>query len=143
MASIFAPARSAGPAFPGEPPGELPALKNWSATTGYTLPFGQGYSVNTVQMASIFATIANDGVRVPPRLVRARVTPGGHVQPVPAPKGKRVVSAKTATTVRLMMETVLGDDGTAPAARIPGYRVGGKTGTAQRLKASRGGYSGF
>jgi cell division protein FtsI (penicillin-binding protein 3) len=75
--------------------------------------------------------------------VRATVTPAGEVQPAPKAKGTRVVSAKTAMTVRLMMETVLGEGGTAPAARVPGYRVGGKTGTAQRFKPSCGCYSGF
>ena len=139
----FGVGQPTGLGFPGESVGKLPALKDWSATTGYTLPFGQGYSVNTVQMASIFATIANDGVRVTPRLVRSRTTADGEQEALPPSKKTRVVSAKTARTVRLMMETVLGEGGTAPAARVPGYRVGGKTGTAQRFKPSCACYSGF
>ncbi len=132
-----------GLGMPGETAGVLPPLKNWSATTGYTLPFGQGYSVNTVQMASVFATIANDGVRVSPRLVAGYSRGGGKVTPAPASKHTRVVSPRTARTVRLLTETVLGEGGTAPLARIPGYRVGGKTGTAQRFVPRCGCYQGF
>ncbi len=126
-----------------EAKGQLRPPSTWSATTGYTSAFGQGYSVNAVQMASVFATIANSGVRVAPRLVAARSDAQSKLKPTPASPRTRVVSAKTATTVRLMLETVLGEGGTAPAARIPGYRVGGKTGTAQRYNAACSCYNGF
>jgi cell division protein FtsI (penicillin-binding protein 3) len=132
-----------GLGFPGEAAGRLPPVSTWSATSGYTMAFGQGYSVNTVQMASVFATLANDGVRVPPRLVDAVTGADGRLQQTPPSAGTRVVSAKTAQTVRLMMETVLGEGGTAPAARVPGYRVGGKTGTAQRFNPACGCYRGY
>jgi cell division protein FtsI (penicillin-binding protein 3) len=115
----------------------------WSATTGYTSVFGQGYTVNTVQMASVFATNANDGVRVAPRLVAARSDDAGSMQPAPPGKQTRVVSPSTARTVRLMLETVLGEGGTAPLARVPGYRVAGKTGTAQRFNPKCGCYRGY
>jgi cell division protein FtsI (penicillin-binding protein 3) len=94
-------------------------------------------------MASVFATIANDGVRVAPRLVAARSDEAGSMQPTPSGKRTRVVSADTATTVRLMLETVLGEGGTAPLARVPGYRVGGKTGTAQRFNPDCSCYRGY
>ena len=132
-----------GLGLPGEAVGQLLPVSRWSATTGYTNAFGQGYSVNSVQMASVFATIANDGVRVAPRLVAARSGADGSMQKSPAGKRTRVVSARTASTVRLMLETVLGEGGTAPSARVPGYRVAGKTGTAQRFNPSCGCYRGY
>jgi cell division protein FtsI (penicillin-binding protein 3) len=131
-----------GLGLPGEQSGEIPKPGDWSATSGYTMTFGQGYSVNAVQMAEVFATLANDGLRVSPRLVASTTGPDGAVHRTPDPARTRVVSPRTARTVRLMMETVLGEGGTAPLARIPGYRVGGKTGTAQRFDPACGCYRG-
>ena len=141
--SRFGVGHPTGLGLPGEAPGELLPLSRWSASTGYTSAFGQGYSVNSVQMASVFATIANDGVRVAPRLVAARSEPDGSMQQAPPGKRTRVVSADTARTVRLMLETVLGEGGTAPSARVPGYRVAGKTGTAQRFNPQCSCYRGY
>jgi len=132
-----------GPDFPGSNPGQVLPPDQWSATTPYTMAFGQGYSVNAVEMASVVATIANGGVRVPPRLVAATVTSSGRVEARPVPAGSRVMSAHTAATVSLLMEAVTGPGGTASAARIPGYRVAGKTGTAQRYDAHCGCYRGY
>ena len=132
-----------GLGLPGEASGALLPVDAWSATSGYTMAFGQGYSVNSVQMASIFATIANDGVRVAPRLVASRTAADGTETRTPRGKKTRVVSARTARTVRLMLETVLGEGGTAPSARVPGYRVGGKTGTAQRFDPRCSCYRGY
>ena len=87
--------------------------------------------------------VANDGVRVAPRLLESTTDAEGTVRTPPAPKKTRVISARTAQTVRLMMETVTNDGGTAPLAHIPGYRVGGKTGTAQRFTPACGCYSGY
>lgn len=117
--------------FPGESDGVLPSYKNWSQTTFPTLVFGQGMSVNTVQAASVYATIANDGVRVTPSLIDSVTAADGSVTPGTATEETVVVSPKTAKIVRSMLETVVSKDGTAPKARIPGYRVAGKTGTAQ------------
>lgn len=121
-----------GLGFPGESSGFLPAPDDWSGTTFPTLTFGQGLSVNAVQVASVFATIANDGVRVAPSLVMSDV----------APTGEQVISPTTARQVREMLETVIADGGTAPMAGIPGYRVGGKTGTAQVIDPQCGCYDG-
>jgi cell division protein FtsI (penicillin-binding protein 3) len=132
-----------GLGLPGEAAGYMLKPKDWSATTGYTTTFGQGYSVNTVQMASAVGTVANDGVRVSPRLVASTTDPSGRVHATAEGTKTRVVSARTAQTVRLMMETVTNDGGTAPLAHIPGYRVGGKTGTAQRFNPACGCYSGY
>ncbi|HTE73192.1 MAG TPA: penicillin-binding protein 2 [Actinomycetes bacterium] len=132
-----------GLGLPGEASGYMLKPRDWSATTGYTTTFGQGYSVNTVQMASAIGTVANEGVRVSPRLVASTTDPTGQVHRTAEGTRTRVVSAKTAETVRLMMETVTNDGGTAPLAHIPGYRVGGKTGTAQRFNTACGCYSGY
>ena len=119
--------------FPGETQGFLPPMDEWSGTTFPTLTFGQGFSINAVQIAGAFATIANDGVRVPPTLYADGAT---------AAEGTRVVSEHTARTLREMLEKVVADDGTAPMAGIPGYRVGGKTGTAQVINPECGCYDG-
>jgi cell division protein FtsI (penicillin-binding protein 3) len=128
--------------FPGESSGYVPPHSEWSATSFPTIAFGQGLSVNAVQSASVFATIANDGVRVQPSLVAEVLHPDGTTEVPPAPKTTRVVSAATAKQVRAMLETVVGDGGTAPMAEIPGYRVGGKTGTAQAYNPTCKCYSG-
>ena len=128
--------------FPGEATGFVPKHSDWSPTSMPTIAFGQGLSVNAVQAASVFATIANDGVRVQPSLVAELVQPDGTVQTPPAPKTTRVVSAAAAKQVRAMLESVVGEGGTAPMAAIPGYRVGGKTGTAQAYNESCRCYSG-
>ncbi len=129
--------------FPGENKGFVPAPKNWSATTFGTLAFGQGLSLTAVQAASVYATIANNGVRVAPTLIAGYTSPDGMYQAAGAPTSTRVVSASTATQVRQMLESVVSDDGTAPKAAIPGYRVAGKTGTANRVDVSCGCYRGY
>jgi cell division protein FtsI (penicillin-binding protein 3) len=96
-----------------------------------------------VQAAGVFQTIANDGVRMPPRLIEGVQRPDGTVEPSTPAKGVRVVSAQTAKTVREMLEGVVSADGTAPEAKIPGYRVAGKTGTAQRFDPGCGCYRGY
>jgi cell division protein FtsI (penicillin-binding protein 3) len=132
-----------GLGLPGEARGAVLPPSRWSGTTGYTMAFGQGYSVNAVQMASVFATVANYGVRVAPRLVAARAGADGTMHATAASPRTRVIRPATAQTVRLMLETVLGKGGTAPLARIAGYRVAGKTGTAQRFDPACSCYRGF
>lgn len=131
-----------GLGFPGESAGHLPKLRDWNVATLPTVAFGQGVSVNAVQMAMVFATIANDGVRVRPRLVDSIVDPDGRIRPVEQAEERRVVKASTARQVRKMLEMVVSDEGTAPMAAIPGYRVAGKTGTAQFIDPSCGCYNG-
>ncbi len=117
--------------FPGESAGFVPRYRDWSPTSFPTIAFGQGLSVNAVQAASVFATIANDGVRVTPSLVKSLILPDGTEQAPSAPEQTRVVTAQTAKQLRAMLEAVVGPGGTGSMAAIPGYRVGGKTGTAQ------------
>ena len=128
--------------FPGEAAGYVPPHSDWSATSFPTIAFGQGLSLNAVQSASVFATIANDGVRVQPSLVKELVRADGTVEVPATAERTRVVSAATAKQVRVMLESVVAEGGTAPMAAIPGYRVGGKTGTAQAYNESCGCYSG-
>jgi cell division protein FtsI (penicillin-binding protein 3) len=129
--------------FPGESRGILAQPEDWSGSQRYTVLFGQGLSVNAVQAAGVFQAIANDGVRVEPQLVAGTVGADGSLKPSPAQHRVRVVSAKTAASLRLMLEGVVSADGTAPEARIPGYRVAGKTGTAQRFDPTCGCYRGY
>ncbi|MFF2961274.1 penicillin-binding transpeptidase domain-containing protein [Streptomyces sp. NPDC057963] len=130
--------------YPGETPGILAKPGDWSTSQQYTIPFGQGLSLNAMQAASIYSTIANGGVRVEPTLVRGTKGPDGHFEAAPAPERSRVVSEKTAKTVAAMLESVVGDEeGTGTKAKIPGYRVAGKTGTANRVDPVRGGYHGY
>jgi cell division protein FtsI (penicillin-binding protein 3) len=126
-----------------EQAGELAAAKDWSGSQRYTVMFGQGVSVTAIQAASVFATIANDGVRRQPRLVAGVTGPDGAFRPTAQPSGTPVVSATTARQMRLMLENVVGEHGTAAKAEVPGYRVAGKTGTAQAFDERTGGYRGY
>ncbi|MFC8549988.1 peptidoglycan D,D-transpeptidase FtsI family protein [Streptomyces sp. NPDC057273] len=133
-----------GLGYPGETPGILAKPQDWSTSQQYTIPFGQGLSVNAMQATSVYSTIANGGVRIEPTLVRGTKGPDGRFTPAPAPKETRVVSDKTAKTLAQMLESVVGDEeGTGTKARIPGYRVAGKTGTANRVDPELGRYKGY
>ncbi|WP_245873702.1 peptidoglycan D,D-transpeptidase FtsI family protein [Streptomyces phaeoluteigriseus] len=133
-----------GLGFPGETKGILAAPGDWSTSQQYTIPFGQGVSINALQAASVYSTIANGGVRVQPSLVRGTKGPDGRFTPAEAPQKTRVVSQKTAKTLAQMLESVVDDqEGTGTKARIPGYRVAGKTGTANRVDPATGKYRGY
>ncbi len=133
-----------GLGFPGETKGILAAPGDWSTSQQYTIPFGQGVSINAMQAASVYSTIANGGVRVEPTLVRGSKGPDGRFTPAPEPERTRVVSEKTAKTLARMLESVVDDEeGTGTKARIPGYRVAGKTGTANRVDPATGKYHGY
>ena len=137
----FGVGSSTNSGLPGESPGLINAPKDWSGTTKPAMSFGQAYSVTAMQATSIFATIANDGVRVEPTVIAGTSDAQGHYTPAKSRKSTRVISAETATKMRLMMESVVSANGTAPSAAIPGYRIAGKTGTAQRVVNGR--YSGY
>nr|WP_281200532.1 penicillin-binding protein 2 [Streptomyces antibioticus] len=130
--------------FPGETKGILAAPQDWSTSQQYTIPFGQGVSLNAMQATSVYSTIANGGVRVEPTLVRGTQGPDGRFTPAAKPKKSRVISEKTAKTLARMLESVVDDEaGTGAKARIPGYRVAGKTGTANRVDPATGRYRGY
>jgi cell division protein FtsI (penicillin-binding protein 3) len=132
-----------GSGLPGESRGILPKVADWSGTTAPTVAFGQGYSVTAMQATSVFATIANDGVRVSPTVIAGTSDSTGNYTPSATRENVRVISPETAAKMRLMMESVVSANGTAPSAAIPGYRVAGKTGTAQRIDDTCGCYRGY
>ncbi|MEU3016018.1 penicillin-binding protein 2 [Nocardiopsis sp. NPDC007018] len=131
-----------GLALPGEESGVLTDPDDWWGTQLPSVSIGHGLSVNAAQMASVYATIANGGVRVEPRLIAGTVDTDGEFTPSEAPERTRIVSEDTADQLALMLEAVTSDEGTAPQARIEGYRVAGKTGTANRINPETGGYDG-
>lgn len=132
-----------GSGLPGESSGILRPVSDWSGTTAPTVAFGQGYSVTAMQATSVFATIANNGVRVSPTVIAGTSDASGHFTPAGNRSTTRVVSEDTAVKLRIMMESVVTANGTAPSAAIPGYRVAGKTGTAERIDPLTGRYSGY
>ncbi|MBU6243287.1 MAG: penicillin-binding protein 2 [Acidobacteria bacterium] len=132
-----------GTQLPGESGGLLSKVKDWSGTTAPTVAFGQGYSLTAMQATSVFATLANDGVRVSPTVIAGTSDASGNYTPSAKRSAVRVVSAETAKQMRLMMESVVSASGTAESAAIPGYRVAGKTGTAMRIDDSCSCYRGY
>jgi cell division protein FtsI (penicillin-binding protein 3) len=139
----FGVGSSTNSGLPGESAGLINQPKDWSGTSKPTMSFGQGYSVTAMQATSIFATIANDGVRVEPTVIAGTSDAQGHYTPAKTRNSSRVISAETAQKMRAMMESVVSASGTAPGAAIPGYRIAGKTGTAERVDPRTGRYSGY
>jgi cell division protein FtsI (penicillin-binding protein 3) len=135
--------KSSGSHLPGESAGLLRPVNDWSGTSLPTFSFGHGYSVTSLQATSVFATIANDGVRVTPTVVAGTTDASGNYIPAKNQQTKRVISAETAREIRKMLESVVSVNGTAPTAAIPGYRVAGKTGTAMRFDSNCSCYSGY
>ena len=131
-----------GVGLPSETGGILSDPSGWMPINKATIAFGQGVAVNAVQLAAALNTVANDGVYVAPTLVAGVVGADGQLDPAPPPQTRRVVSVEAARTVARMLEAVTKEGGTAPDTGIPGYRVAGKTGTAQRVDPVNGGYTG-
>jgi cell division protein FtsI (penicillin-binding protein 3) len=120
----------------GEEAGIVPQLKQYSGSSMGNLPIGQGLAVTPIQMAAAYSAIANGGILRPPHVIQ-RVGD----RRLPTPRGHRIISAATSAQLRSMLEGVLGPGGTASEASIPGYRLAGKTGTAQKPDPVKGGYS--
>lgn len=135
----FGLADPAGLGFPGEAKGILPDLEDWSGTSIATLPIGQGVAVTALQMLAAYNAIANGGVYVAPRLVTNVVDAQGRSREVDRAAPRRVVSEETARAMTPMLEQVV-SDGTGEAAAVPGYRVAGKTGTAEKPREDAAGY---
>ena len=140
-AEKFGEGQRTGIGLPAESSGSLPAMKNWSGSTFGNLPIGQGVAVTSLQLASMYQAIANNGVRIPPRIIDSITGPGGNTSTPAKSQPTRVMSAKTAATLRDMLQMVTQPGGTATKAAIPGYTVAGKTGTGQKLNAACGCYS--
>ncbi|MGI9092039.1 MAG: peptidoglycan D,D-transpeptidase FtsI family protein [Mycobacteriales bacterium] len=132
-AKAFGEGSTTGIQLPTESAGLLPAMKDWSGSTFGNLPIGQGVAVTSLQLANMYQVIANDGVRVPARIVQSVTAPDGSVARATAPAGHRIVSVQTARTLQQMLQMVTQEGGTAPKAAIAGYTVAGKTGTGQQL----------
>jgi cell division protein FtsI (penicillin-binding protein 3) len=125
--------------FPGQATGYL-GKPPWDPVTTKSVEFGQGVSATSVQVAQIYQTLANHGVREPLTLVQKCTAPDGTVTDTPTQAPTRVVSAKAADEVRGMLETVVSGGPVGSLLRIPGYRIAAKTGTAQVAKTGGGGY---
>jgi cell division protein FtsI (penicillin-binding protein 3) len=118
-----------GTGFPGESPGSLPDRARWYATEKVSLAFGYGISATPLQLARAYSVFANGGVQAPLSLLALNGE---------APAGERIVSPQIAREVLGVLHGVTGDEGTARKARVPGYPVGGKTGTVRKI--GPGGY---
>jgi len=111
--------------FPGEVNGRLRPWKNWRPIEQATMSYGHGIAVSLIQMARAYTVFARDGELMPLSLLKVDDAP---------PRGTRIFSPQTARELRAMLEMAAGPEGTAPKARVPGYRIGGKTGTAHKLE---------
>jgi cell division protein FtsI (penicillin-binding protein 3) len=125
--------------FPGQASGYL-GKPPWDPVTTKSVEFGQGVSATSVQVAQIYQTLANHGVREPLTLVSKCTAPDGTVTDAPTQQPTRVVSTTAADEVRAMLETVVSGGPVGSLLRIPGYRIAAKTGTAQVAKPNGGGY---
>lgn len=112
--------------FPGEVNGRLRPWKNWRPIEQATMSYGHGIAVSLVQLARSYTVFARDGELLPLSLLRVDDNTPVH--------GPRIFSQQTVRELRAMLEMAAGPEGTAPKARVPGYRVGGKTGTAYKIE---------
>ena len=126
----FGLGNATGTGFPGERAGQLPDFDHWSDIEKVTLAFGYGLTATPIQLARAYAVLANDGVRRPLTLLKQ--------DPDALPPGERVIDADIARSVLQVLDRVTGPGGTATLARVPGFSVGGKTGTVH--KVGEGGY---
>jgi cell division protein FtsI (penicillin-binding protein 3) len=113
--------------FPGAVAGRVRPYKSWRPIEQATMSYGHGISVSLIQLAHAYLIFARNGDIIP--LSFTKVTD--------SPIGQRVISADTALQMRRMLETVVAPGGTAPQAQVPGYRVGGKTGTAYKIEGGK------
>ena len=146
MLSKFGLGKRTGVGLPGESAGLVPPIDQWSGSSFANLPIGQGLSMTLLQMTGMYQTIANDGVRIPPRIVKTTIGADGSRKDEPQPEGVRVVSPQTAQTVRHMLRATLQRDptgvqqGTGSQGAVDGYQISGKTGTAQQINPGCGCY---
>lgn len=131
-----------GVEFPGEVMGVLRPSANWSELETATIAFGQGMAVNGLQLAAAYRVLAAQGAYRTPRLVKAMEQPNGALQLAPQNHERPVLSLEAARRVTAMLEAASGPaGGTGRLAAVPGYRVAGKTGTAQKADPLTGSYS--
>jgi len=123
--------------FYGESSGLVRDYKDWDSVTNYTVGFGQGLQTTSAQIAGIYQTLGNDGVRVPLTLVEGCEWPDGTVTDVPSDEGVRVVSESAARQTVEIMENVVTQGSFSSSLSMPGYRVAAKTGTAEIAEGGR------
>lgn len=146
MAAKFGLGQRTGVGLPGESSGLVPPVDQWSGSSFANLPIGQGLSMTLLQMTGMYQAIANDGVRIPPRIIKSTIASDGTRNDEPRPEGVRVVSPETAQTVRNMLRATIQRDpmgvqqGTGSGAAVDGYQLAGKTGTAQQINPGCGCY---
>lgn len=131
--------RTTGIDLPGESPGLLMPVERWPALAKAYISFGQGISITPLQLAVAFAAVANGGRLLEPYVVERIGSGADAVRPHPTPvERRRPVSTATIATLRSLLEGVTVEGGTGRAAAVEGYRVAGKTGTAQKAVPGRG-----
>ncbi|GAC1415170.1 MAG: penicillin-binding protein [Candidatus Velthaea sp.] len=124
--------------LPGENPGIVPEVKDWSGSSLATISFGHGVSTTPIAMVRAYAAIANGGLLLRPRIVHALYDPSGNVlYRYGTEIERRVISRRTAETLRRYLRAVVVRGTGKPAAQVPGYTTAGKTGTAQVVENGR------
>jgi len=140
--SDFGFGSTTGISLPGESRGLLRRPEEWFEVDLAAISFGQGLTVTPLQLVTAMGAVANGGELMRPYLVERVVDGYGQVEESRGPKViRRVLSEKTAMTVRTMLEGAVAKGGTGTLAAVPGFTVGGKTGTAQKVDPVTGGYS--
>lgn len=143
----FGLGNASGIELPNESGGLVPAFEQWSGGTFANLPIGQGMSWTTLQMASVYQTIANEGERITPRIIKDIEGESGEDHIHSEPEKTQVISPAAAKTTLDMFRAVFQEDpagvqsGTAQGNGIDGYQLSGKTGTAQKVDPNTGAYS--
>jgi len=140
-AASFGFGKKTGVDFPGESSGLLRDSRSWSQVAVGTISFGQGIAVTPVQMVSAMSAIANGGHMIKPHLVSEIIVSDGTRRNISLDKDDRVISKETALTVTRFMGEVVSPEGTGKKAMVEGYKVAGKTGTAQKPREGELGYA--
>lgn len=138
----FGVGEKTGIQLPGESPGILADWQTWDGRQQYTVLFGQGVAQTPLQTAMVFQTIANDGVRLKPTIIDSFTKEDGSVEKVDQAPGVKVISPETAQDARDMLEGVVTMTD-YKVVNIPGYRTGGKTGTAEAPADNGVGFEGY
>lgn len=139
--TAFGLGRPSGLDFAGERQGTLDATAVWTRTSGSSIAIGYAVGTTALQMAAVYATIANDGIWIEPYLVQEIIRPDG-TRIETHPRTRRVLSVETALEMRRMLGRVVETDrGTGRRARMSDYTAGGKTGTSQKFDVAAGAYS--
>ncbi len=128
--------------FPGEVPGILPPLPDWSGTSAATIAIGQGISVTPIQLACVVGCVANGGRKICPHFLRSKITGKGVEDMGLGGLGEEVLPRQVCSAMTGILEQVVTPGNTAPKAAVNYYRVAGKTGTAAK-PARGGGYNGY